>query len=98
MIHYYEADPFVLKEIKAGIEEEGCLYQTMSIEKDIDSLSLSYQASKQSSLGLGIGIHKDGAKISVRQQLEPVYIDIEEARPRRIGQNAARLIKGKPLR
>lgn len=97
VISYFQADMAVLKEVKAGIEEEGCLYLVSISDQDKDSLSLSYEASRQSSLGLGIGLRHKNVKISVRQQLDPVYIETNMD-PRRIGQNAARLIKGKPLR
>lgn len=98
VIHHFKNDEQVLKEIKAGIEEEGCLYFTVKSLVNRDSLSLSYEASKQSSLGLGIGVNGTSAKISVRQQLDPVYVVTEDNNPRTIGQNAARFIKGKPLR
>lgn len=98
VIYYSNVNEKVLKEIKAGIEEEGCLYSTMKSELNKDSLSLSYEASKQSSLGLGIGINGSNVKMSIRQQLDPVYIKSESLDPRIIGQNAGRFIKGKPLR
>lgn len=98
VINYSNVNEQVLKEIKAGIEEEGCLYFTIKSEVNKDSLSLSYEASRQSSLGIGIGVNGTNAKVSVRQQLEPVYIETKDNQPRTIGQNAARFIKGKPLR
>lgn len=98
VINYYTPDSEILKEIKAGIEEEGGLYLTQKVVEDMDSLTLSYESSKQSSLGIGIGINKTSIHLSFQQQLKPLSISMVGETPRNIGQNAVRLIKGKPLR
>lgn len=98
VIYTYTPDSEILKEIKAGIEEESGLYIAQEVVEDVDSLTLSYQSSKQSSLGIGIGINKKSIHMSVQQQLKPVSISMVDETPRNIGQNAVRFIKGKPLR
>lgn len=98
IISYYEPDEYILQQIKAGIEEEGCLFSIDIARTNIDSLTLSYRAARQSVMGIGIGINKKQIKLAVKQQLEPIIIQLDEANARTIGQNAARFMKKKPLR
>lgn len=64
IIYTREGDEDLLREICAGIEEEGVLYEIHSREGTLDELA--YEAAKESMLGSGIGVtgqsrHADGA-------------------------------------
>ena len=54
IIYCKDADKDLLREVCAGIEEEGVLYQTEEREGDLDSLA--FDAAKESMLGSGVGI------------------------------------------
>lgn len=97
MIYCSEANGKCLKEVMAGIEEEGVLYQARTQEDAIDAITLAYQAAKASALGVGIGIQGNNVQLAVREQVAPTIIDMAMS-PRTAGQNGARYIKKKPLR
>ena len=67
LLYCHEPDVDYLKEICAGIEEEGVLFQILNREDDMDSLA--YQAAKDSMLGVGIGI--DGRRIAMQMNRVP---------------------------
>ena len=86
-----------------GIEEEGLPY---NIESKLleNSIELGYSAAEDSKLNVGIGIGKDGNIIVHYQKLnkeEPLFslnIKDEHHNLRKLGANAARLIKGIPFK
>ncbi|MCR2044079.1 glycerol dehydratase reactivase beta/small subunit family protein [Anaerosalibacter massiliensis] len=82
-----------------GIEEEGLPYNIESKPLE-NSIELGYSAAEDSKLNVGIGIGKDGNIIVHYQKLnkeEPLFslnIKDEHHNLRKLGANAARLIKG----
>lgn len=90
-------DEAVLKEIMAGIEEEGVLFQVVEMKEETDPQALALAGSKLSILGAGIGISTKEVKLAVREQLAPVILPVGSS-PRDLGHNGAKYIKKKPLR
>lgn len=89
----------LLKEIEAGIEEEGCLYEVF--EKDSDNISkLAYEAANSSVLETGIALINNVAYLQLAKFPVGKYIfkatDSDEFR--KLGVNAARAVKGKPFK
>lgn len=91
-----------LREVQAGMEEEGIPYvlETQGID---DAVSLASQAAGTSQLGVGVGI--GSAAISIHYcklpEQSPLFNLIDtgiSAEWRRIGYNAARLVKGIPFK
>ena len=100
LLYCHEPDVDYLKEICAGIEEEGVLFQILNREDDMDSLA--YQAAKDSMLGVGIGI--DGRRIAIQMNHVPKGKNIFELHApafwqcRNLGANSARAIKKMPFK
>ena len=92
----------VLKEIAAGIEEEGLKYRFVKIYKSADVGFIAHQAAKLSGSGIGIGIQSRGTTVIHQKDLPPLsnvelfsqspLIDLETFRA--IGKNAAKSAKG----
>jgi hypothetical protein len=93
-------DEDLLREVCAGIEEEGVLYQVSSRNGDLDTLA--YEAAKESMLGSGIGI--TGTRLAMQMQRLPKGHNVFELnRPafwqcRNLGANSARAIKKMPFK
>ncbi|MFP4697836.1 MAG: glycerol dehydratase reactivase beta/small subunit family protein [Eubacteriales bacterium] len=96
-IYTYLEDNIILKEIIAGIEEEGVLFDRESVNNNISSEDLASQAAKKSILGIGIGIKKQEIKVSINEQVKYGLVDFKTDKPRVIGQNVARYIKQRPF-
>ena len=100
MIYVRDADEDFLREVCAGIEEEGVLYQIQSHEGDLDTLA--YDAANASMLGSGIGIH--GARLAMQMQRLPKRQNVFELdtptfrQCRNLGANSARAIKKLPFK
>ena len=100
MIYVYEPDEDLLREVCAGIEEEGVLYQVQAHEGELDSLA--YEAAKESMLGSGIGIH--GARLAMQMQRLPRGKNVFEldapsfGQCRNLGANSARAVKKLPFK
>lgn len=100
LLYCHEPDVDYLKEICAGIEEEGVLFQILNKEDDMDSLA--YQAAKDSMLGVGIGIA--GRRIAMQMNHVPKGKNIFELHApafwqcRNLGANSARAIKKMPFK
>ena len=96
MIRAYNPDSQALKEILAGIEEEGVLYKVIH-ESTIESEEvLGHIASQMSQLEVGIGIYTNHTALYVQKiKNKPVFTTTMQHRI--IGQNAARYVKGNPL-
>ena len=100
LLYCHEPDVDYLKEICAGIEEEGVLFQILNREDDMDSLA--YQAAKDSMLGVGIGI--DGRRIAMQMNHVSKGKNIFELHApafwlcRNLGANSARAIKKMPFK
>ena len=92
-----------LREVKAGLEEEGipCSVKT-SPESDV--VRLAFQGTQDSPLGVGVGIGGQHGICIHYTRLpvdQPLFLLTEAAQAgewRRFGYNAARLVKGTPLK
>ncbi|MEW9123335.1 MAG: glycerol dehydratase reactivase beta/small subunit family protein [Thermotaleaceae bacterium] len=86
-----------------GIEEEGIPYETIG-SKEEKALELGYLGAEESNLGVGIGIGKDGFivlhyhKLKKNQPLFTIKLRNEDEILRKLGANAARLVKGIPFK
>lgn len=86
--------PSLLKEIVAGLEEEGVLYEIIYETKGRDVRELAREGAQQSALGVGIGINQEEAVLQVdKMKTTPLFIATKGYRI--FGQNAARYVKGK---
>ncbi|MDO5426001.1 MAG: glycerol dehydratase reactivase beta/small subunit family protein [Eubacteriales bacterium] len=100
-IYTAKADPDYLKEICAGIEEEGIFYEISEFaELDLDTLA--YEAASESILGSGIGIA--GKRIALQMRMLPKGRNVCElhaptfAQCRSLGANSARAVKKMPFK
>jgi propanediol dehydratase medium subunit len=92
----------VLKEVIAGIEEEGLKYRVVKNYRTSDVAFIAHDAAKLSGSGIGIGIQSKGTTVIHQKDLEPLsnlelfpqapLIDLETYRA--IGKNAAKYAKG----
>lgn len=100
IIYCSGADDDYLREICAGIEEEGVLYQI--VERTGDLNTLAFEAAQESMLGSGIGIA--GKRIAMQMQRIPKGRNVFElhaptfAQCRFLGANSARAIKKQPFK
>lgn len=88
-----------MKEVCAGIEEEGVPYRLQKEEKGQTSIELAAEAASSSPLHIGIGIDQY-KKISVHHEKlkkEEPYLTGDLQSGRQAGKNAARLVKGLSL-
>lgn len=92
----------VLKEIAAGIEEEGCQHRYVKIYKSADVGFIAHQAAKLSGSGIGIGLQSRGTTVIHQKDLPPLSnVELFSQSPlidlatfRAIGKNAAKYAKG----
>lgn len=92
----------VLKEIAAGIEEEGLKHRFIKVYRTADVGFIAHEAAKLSGSGVGIGIQSRGTTVIHQRDLPPLsnlelfsqapLIDLETFRA--IGKNAAKYAKG----
>lgn len=100
IIYTNEPDEDLLREVCAGIEEEGVLYQVSSHEGDLDTLA--FEAAKESMLGSGVGI--TGARLAMQMECLPKGRNVFELNMprfwqcRNLGANSARAIKKMPFK
>ena len=100
IIYTSDPDPDLLREICAGIEEEGVLYQISSHEGDLDTLA--YEAAAESMLGSGIGLC--GQRAAMMMQRLPKGKNVFELdaprfwQCRNLGANSARAVKKMPFK
>lgn len=100
IIYTNEPDEDLLREVCAGIEEEGVLYQVSSHEGDLDTLA--FEAAKESMLGSGVGI--TGARLAMQMERLPKGRNVFELnmprfwKCRNLGANSARAIKKMPFK
>lgn len=107
VIYSCHADAAILKEVCAGIEEEGVLYE-VNCTSDGTVSSLSALASDASVLGVGIGIvgeqlslHIKGMNVHSGENEKTAllsYVAPDADTARSLGSNSARVIKKLPLR
>jgi len=92
----------VLREICAGIEEEGLKFRFVRLYKTADVGFVAHEAAKLSGSGIGIGIQSRGTTVIHQKDLPPLSnVElfsqsplIDEATFRAIGKNAAKYAKG----
>lgn len=95
----------VLKNVKAGIEEEGMVPRVVKILDTSDVCFMALEAAKISGSGIGIGIQSKGTTVIHQKDLYPLsnlelfpqapLMDLETYR--KIGQNAAKYVKGEQV-
>lgn len=101
LIFAINPDSKLLKEILAGIEEEGVLYDIIKESgKDLDTLA--YEAAGESVLGAGIGILEHRLALTLRNMPKGNNVfQIEKpslGQGRNLGANAARAVKRMPFK
>ncbi|WP_312200532.1 glycerol dehydratase reactivase beta/small subunit family protein [Anaerospora hongkongensis] len=101
-VHIHEGCEQKLREIQAGIEEEG-VPCTVLPETEPDCIALACKGASLSQLGVGIGISSSGLCIHHHKlpANEPLFVlqgTGNGSEWRRFGYNAARLIKGIPFK
>lgn len=100
LIYASETDTVILKEICAGIEEEGVSWEVVGqVSKGAEDLA--YDSSNASSLGTGLGYSNGVIVLSLNSLPKGSYVyrvekpTIKQARI--LGTNAARAVKRKPF-
>lgn len=95
----------VLKNVKAGIEEEGMIPRVIKILDTSDVCFMALEAAKYSGSGIGIGIQSKGTTVIHQKDLYPLSnLELFPQAPlmtletyRQIGQNAAKYVKGEQV-
>lgn len=100
-IYTSHADPDFLREICAGIEEEGVFYEIFPRD-DANPDTLAFEAARDSMLGSGIGIRNVDAALQMRgiakgKNVEAYHMPTYE-QCRKLGSNSARAIKKMPFK
>lgn len=100
IIYVKSPDEDLLREIYAGIEEEGLLYEIHSRDGELDELA--YAAAEDSMLGSGIGM--SGQRIAMQMRRLPKGRNVFELNAprfwqcRNLGANSARAVKKMPFK
>ena len=92
----------VLRQISAGLEEEGCVPRLVRVRSTIDVGLIGLTAARLSGSGIGIGIQGKGTSLIHRRDLAPLAnLELFSVAPlltarmyRELGKNAARPAKG----
>lgn len=95
----------VIKNIVAGIEEEGMVARVVKNLKTSDVCFMGLEAAKISGSGIGIGLQSKGTTVIHQKDLYPLSnLELFPQAPlmnletyRKIGQNAARYVKGEKV-
>lgn len=95
----------VLKNVKAGIEEEGMIPRVVKILDTSDVCFMALEAAKLSGSGIGVGIQSKGTTVIHQRDLYPLSnLELFPQAPlmtletyRQIGQNAAKYVKGEQV-
>lgn len=100
-IYTFHADREILKEICAGMEEEGVFYEIS--ERTVSEVDeLAWHAANDSLLGSGIGLSGKKAALQMRgigkgRNIE-AYDQPTKTQCRKLGANSARAIKKQPFK
>lgn len=101
LVYVNHPDAGSLREICAGIEEEGVLF-TVESREETDLYQLAALAAQNSMLGSGIGVvGKDvGLQMTNLERAKNPFFFSEASKIqcRRLGANSARIVKKKPLK
>ena len=92
----------VLRQIEAGLEEEGCVPRLVRVRSTIDVGLIGLTAARLSGSGIGIGLQGKGTALIHRRDLAPLAnLELFSVSPlltakmyRELGKNAARHAKG----
>ena len=92
----------MLRQISAGLEEEGCVARTVRVRSTIDVGLIGLTAARLSGSGVGIGLQGKGTALIHRRDLAPLAnLELFSVAPlltakkyRELGRNAARHAKG----
>ena len=92
----------VLRQVFAGIEEEGCNFRVVKVYHTADVGFIAHAAAKFSGSGIGIGILSRGTSVIHQRELAPLAnLELFPQSPlldaevfRQIGKNAAKYAKG----
>ena len=95
----------VMRNVKAGIEEEGMTYRVVKVLDTSDVGFMALQAAKLSGSGIGIGIQSKGTTVIHQKDLYPLSnLELFPQAPlmtvdtyRKIGRNAAKYVKGEKV-
>lgn len=95
----------VIKNIKAGIEEEGMIPRIVKVLKTSDVCFMGLEAAKISGSGIGIGLQSKGTTVIHQKDLYPLSnLELFPQAPlmtletyRAIGKNAAKYVKGEKV-
>ncbi len=95
----------VLRNVKAGIEEEGMIPRVVKILDTSDVCFMALEAARLSGSGIGIGIQSKGTTVIHQKDLYPLSnLELFPQAPlmtletyRQIGQNAAKYVKGEQV-
>lgn len=95
----------VLRNVKAGIEEEGMTSRVVKILDTSDVCFMALQAAKLSGSGIGVGIQSKGTTVIHQKDLYPLSnLELFPQAPlmdldtyRKIGRNAAKYVKGEKV-
>lgn len=95
----------VLKNMKAGIEEEGLVPRVVKILDTSDVCFMALEAAKLSGSGIGIGLQSKGTTVIHQKDLYPLSnLELFPQAPlmnletyRKIGKNAAKYVKGEQV-
>ena len=96
----------VLRNLKAGIEEEGMVPRVVKVLKTSDVCFMGLEAAKLSGSGIGVGIQSKGTAVIHQKDLYPLSnLELFPQAPlmtpehyRRVGQNAAKYAKGEQVK
>ena len=95
----------VLRNVKAGIEEEGMIPRVVKILDTSDVCFMALEAAKLSGSGIGVGIQSKGTTVIHQKDLYPLSnLELFPQAPlmtletyRQIAQNAAKYVKGEQV-
>ena len=95
----------VLRNLKAGIEEEGMTPRVVKVLKTSDVCFMGLEAAKLSGSGIGIGLQSKGTTVIHQKDLYPLSnLELFPQAPlmtldtyRKVGRNAARYAKGEQV-
>ena len=95
----------VIKNIKAGVEEEGMIPRVIKVLKTSDVCFMGLEAAKLSGSGIGIGLQSKGTTVIHQKDLYPLSnLELFPQAPlmsldtyRAIGKNAAKYVKGEKV-
>lgn len=98
LIYVHEPDAACLRNLCAGVEEEGVLFEVSALQGD--AAALAVKAAQESVLGSGVGLVGSSAVLQLRGCSKPVfsYAAATAAQCRALGADSARAIKKLPFK